>query len=155
MLRASRQSFSANPFASLPPRCRRAVLETRILVHPPKSAHVQPRTRKRRNRIGIGTPRSHRRIHPNFPDRAARLWRYFMHKESPGAGSSRVFRMANGQGHFRGIARASDDRTLLALSRLPEIVSRGIRETSQQKRRVVPIGFHAAVAKEEDPPRFA
>jgi hypothetical protein len=26
----------------------------------------------------MGTPRSHRRIQPNFPDRAARLFRYFM-----------------------------------------------------------------------------
>jgi hypothetical protein len=28
---------------------------------------VQPRIKKKKRRIGIGTPRSHRRIQPNFP----------------------------------------------------------------------------------------
>jgi hypothetical protein len=55
----------------------------------------------------------------------------------------------------QGDARTSNNRTLLPLSRLPEIVSRGVRGTSQPKRLVIPIGFHAAVAKEEDPARFA
>ena len=131
MLLASRQNFSAirprlhgTRRPCVPSRCRG--------LFAGNGTHVQPRIRKRISSTGIGTPRSQRRIHPSFPDCAARLLRYFMSLNRL-QGRSRAY----GQSQLRAsrldtpgdrlLKGGRYDAPLLTLSRLPVIVGCCIR----------------------------
>src|SRR5688572_28620832 len=47
-------------------KCRLSPRSARLILYPtPPNLYVQPRSRKNKNRIGIGTPRSHSRIYPD------------------------------------------------------------------------------------------
>ena len=70
MLRASRQSFSASQLIRVAKIARAKgpqIFENFALASLESSYHVQPRIKKKKRRIGMGTPKSHRTIQPNFP----------------------------------------------------------------------------------------
>jgi hypothetical protein len=70
MLRASRQSFSASQLIRVAITAGAngpQMFKNPALASLGSSDHVQPRIKKKKRRIGMGTPRSHRTIQPNFP----------------------------------------------------------------------------------------